>query len=135
MIRIEDPTRFPEAEWNVTSSKERALVNPETQKYIMKLSSPCKLILENEEPLLIAGVFRASLLDPPLFWALFTERFTRVSTSALRVLKRIQFPSCMTYVEQGNERAERLAKHFGFTPCEGGVILGDTMYDAYRRAE
>ena len=131
MIQVEDIDHIPDLPWNMTSEKEFMLTEPGVRDLLLKFSSPIKAIKRGDKVIAVMGLFRAVLTDPPFFWALLSRDFDK---AAVRALKKVSFPGCITYVEQGNEKAERLARCFGFKLIDGGVLMGETMYDIYRRA-
>ena len=134
MIRIEDFVEWPVVEWNETSTKE-FLTGYDVREALLRDSFPVKVLYNDTDPLCVCGLYRQSLVGYPCFWALFTRHFSDFSPSTLRVLRKIAktWPSCYTYVEQGNAKAERLARCFGFAPMEGAILIDDRLYSVYGR--
>lgn len=138
MIRTEDVKEIPKYLWNETSSKEFALMPYEAHQALLDLSSPIKIIYDNEHPLLVAGLYRRSFLSTPYLWVLITARFRHAKPSALRAIVAVanEFaPRCETLVEQDNRAAERLARAFNFEPTDGTILMGNLEYRMYRRGK
>lgn len=136
MIQIEDVREIPRLLWNETSSKEFALMPYESHQLLLDFSSPIKMLRNEGKPLLVAGLFRKSFLSTPYLWALLTDEFRNAPPSILRGVARVieaLAPRCETLIEQGNKRAERLARAFKFSPTEGVMLMGDQYYRLYRR--
>jgi hypothetical protein len=138
MIRIEDTHVIPTYLWNEISSKEFAMMPYEAHQALLALSNPVKVVYEDEEPLLVAGIYWRSFVSIPYLWVLITAKFRRVRPSTLRVLRAfadIHAPNCETLIEEASPQAVRLALAFSFKPTDSVVLYGDTSYRMYRRGK
>jgi len=136
MIQIEDTKEIPEYLWTSTSSKEYALMPREAHEELIQKSNPVKVISFRGRPLVVAGLFRSSLLSIPYLWVLVTQEFRDAKPGVVRAIVRVTdtlAPRCETLVEDGNEGAERLARVFKFRPTVSTLALGDQTYTLYRR--
>ena len=136
MIQIEDTKEIPEYLWTPTSSKEFLLMPPEVHAELVAKSNPVKIISNDDQPLVVAGLFRSSFLAIPYLWVLVTLEFRDAKPGVVRAIVRVTdhfAPRCETLVEDGNEGAERLARIFKFRPTLSTVVLGEQTYTLYRR--
>lgn len=137
MIQIEDTREIPRVTWNEQSSKEFLLMHDGAREEFIRRSDPVKLVRLNNEPLALCGIYQRSLLGTKYFWVLLTERFTSISVSVLKQLVLLlssELSSAETFVEEGNSKAERLARLFRFYASNSIILHGDKVYRAYRRA-
>lgn len=137
MIQIEDAREVPQVAWNEQSSKEFLLMPEATREEFIRRSDPVKLVKYNDEILALCGVYQQTLLGTKYFWALLAEAFAQVPVSVLRemILRvSLDLPSGETFVEEANEKADRLARLFRFYPSDSTILHGDRVFRAYRRA-
>jgi hypothetical protein len=137
MIRTEDLKNIPDLPWSSYSQKEFLLVPEATREQLIRSSSPVKMFADEGGVLMVAGLYRPTLLSVPHFWALLTEHFSAVSRADLRTLVKIlrgYLGSIETFIEDGNERAEKMAQLFGFEPTLTAGVIGTMQMRLYRRA-
>lgn len=106
------------------------------QEFIER-SSPVKLVMNNGEVLALCGIYQQTLLGTKYFWVLLSQAFSSAPVSVLkRLVLRVSrdLPSAETFVEEANEKADRLARLFRFFPSDSTILYGDRLYRAYRRA-
>lgn len=137
MIQSEAITELPNIPWGDNSSKEFQLVPVEKQRELITASWPVRYYHDDETPLLIAGLFRPTLLSLPYLWVLLAEQFTFAKPSQLRAIRQelSDVSPCETLIEFGNEKAVRLAKMMGLKETDRGVCINGLQFQVYRRTQ
>jgi hypothetical protein len=137
MIQIEEVSTLPELSWLPTSEGEFSTYTPELREALVRRSSPIMLIREDDEPLLVAGIYKTTFLSQPWLWVLFTPWLLLAKPSTFKSLRRLvktYAAGAHTFVETPHEGAERCAAFFGFQPTSASTSFGEKSYTIYRRA-
>ena len=124
MIRIEKVKFIPKLAYTTYSWTELALVKDKL-KEIERDAQGIWIISEEDTPLMVVGVTKSSLLQPPRLWFLLCENFLgpcvvmylRGLRNALIHLDRL-FPKIVTYVEKDWAKGQKFAKFCGFKPTK-----------------
>lgn len=124
------------AQWNETSSKEFQIAGPVVYRQMIDSSYMVKSFFKDGSPFMMAGLIRPSLTEVPYLWTLLTSVWQDLTPSEVRLVVKMAnawAPRCQTFVEQGNVKAERLARVFGFKSVGSTMVVGTSVYVLYRR--
>lgn len=90
---------------------------------IVKTSERAWLVTLNGKPMLVAGVFRKSLIgSPPEFWLLLCKDFCSSLKDSVKMVKELReklltiYPRLRVKVPLTYREGHRFAKFFGFDP-------------------
>lgn len=124
---------LPDLKWHPQSKKERDVF---TLGNVMVEASDVVFLYESGEPLLVAGLYRPSLVGIPYLWVLLCEGIDRARPSDLRYLYREigEFAPVQTLIEHDNKPARRLARALGLTPQNRFMTMYDTKYEVHGRS-
>lgn len=136
MIQTEIPASIPDLAWSEYSSREFEMVPKEIREQLVRSSSLVRLFSDEGGPLMVAGLYRPTLLSAAHFWALLTPHFSSIKSGDIRRLVQYlrAIPGLVeTFIEVGNERADKLARLFGFQPTQNCGTIGSMQMCLYRR--
>ena len=129
MIQIDEIDFIPDIKYGVYAEEElRAGSN-----YIHEIENRTDQIYmasDEDDPLLVMGVIRTSLLGRPHFWFLLSDYFLKApKLSTFKTLKLLlellyaKYPILETYVEESWPEGERFATFGGFTKTDRTAII------------
>lgn len=129
MIQIEKIGFIPKLEYSTYSWTELALAKAKLAE-IERSAEGIWVVSEDETPLVVVGVSRQGLLQPPRLWFLLCENFLgpcifmhlRGLRRALSYLDSL-YPRIVTYVEKDWERGMKFAKFCGFKSKDETLVL------------
>lgn len=136
MIRIESIDHIPTLPWAPLSAAEFEVYSEELLDQLARRSLVMAMVLEDEQPLAVAGLYAPSLLGECWFWALFTEALLQARLSSFRAMRSaldLRVPRAVTLVEDGIEVTRRWAKFFNFQPTDINTLVQGKSYTLYRR--
>lgn len=136
MIRLEPIKEIPKLRWTRFSAFEFDHQDDRARQRLVAGSSVIRLIFEDKVPIMIAGLYRASLVSTPFLWTLITKDFKNLSIRNLRNLIHqvsVYTPHCETLVADNNKDAKRLARLFKFRPTIHLVDHEGTPYRLWER--
>lgn len=97
-------------------------------------------VVSAEEPIMVCGVIRESMISKPRFWFLlcraFTERKINFHLRALKSCSQVlseEYPGLETYVEDGWKTGERFANFCGFRKTERVVMFDDKAFKVWEK--
>lgn len=129
MIQIEQVPYIPKLNYGDYAWKELRAA-PEAIETVARASEGI-WVVTLEEPVLVIGVIKNSLLSRPRLWFLLCRAFTETKVNYhLRALKLClktldqHYPELETFVEEGWETGEKFARFCGFQP----TMLRAEMY-------
>lgn len=128
MIRIEKIAFIPKLEYTKYSMMELALAKDHLE-YIQKNSRGMWVILNDETPLLVAGVMGSGLLNPPRLWFLLCDNFRDRVVLHLRGMKEVLkylddvYPRVETLVEKDWAPGLKFAKFCGFHQTKAEIEI------------
>lgn len=136
MIRTEPINYIPNFQWTEYSAFEFRTYSEAARKELIRGSRQIRIVYEDRKPLLIAGLFRGSLVAIPYLWTLLTEDFRTLRVSHFRSLihELGQYSPIMeTLIDPSNHSALRLAMLFKFRPTSTKVEVEGRLCYMFRR--
>lgn len=124
---------LPKLKWHEQSKKELDMF---TLGNLMVEGSEVIYLYEAGEPLLVAGLYRPTLIGIPYLWVLLCEGIDRAKPSDFRQLHREigEFAPIQTLIEHDNKPARRLARALGLAPQNRFMTMYDTKYEVHGRS-
>lgn len=138
MIQINQLTFVPELAYGDYAWKELQLSAKQIRA--VERASDGIWVVSDDQPLVVAGVIKQSLLGTPRLWFLLCQHFidSRVNfhLKALRMtvdLLAMRYPRMETYVEKDWRTGERFAKFCGFRNTERLTKVYDRDFYVWER--
>lgn len=137
MIQIKQLQFIPSLDYTKYAETE-LLLGAVFLRDIERRSEGIWVVMIDEEPAMVVGVIRYSLVNPPRLWVIVCSSFTNNRVSyKLRMLKYVMQEAALRYanletlVESGWETGERFARFAGFRQTKNSVFLMDKTYTVW----
>lgn len=136
-MTIKEVREIPPLNYTEYASFEFGLMDKSAREHLVRFSKHIRQIDYNGKPVLVAGLFKSTLMSPYYLWVLITEELRAVPPSGYRTLihQLGVYPGTKeTFINEEHDGTERLARLFGFIPTNFTMPLGSLTLRLYRRA-